>query len=500
MYALQQKIETFRTFHAVKTPRVHKQEFGQYFTPFNIAHFMASLFPRVDDENIKILDPGAGIGGLSCTFLERIQSEKWHVKSLSVDAYEIDSDIIEELSENLENAVFPLNGNTSVHTDSFLEAVSFDAAWNLAEKYTHVIMNPPYKKIAVNSNERKAVRAFGLETVNLYTAFLGAAIASTVQGGYIVAIVPRSFCNGVYYKPFRKFLLSRCAIEHIHLFESRDTAFKDESVLQENIIIMIHKGAAQKNVTVTYSADGQLQDIQKKSLPFEEIVLQSDSERYINIPVPNAVSNTDFHSVHSTLKDIGIQVSTGTIVDFRLRDFLRQNPESETIPLLYSVHFKNHRVQWPVQSKKPNAILSTSETERMFAPRGYYVAVKRFSTKEEKKRIVATLITPDAFSTEAIAFENHLNVFLQDKHGLEKSIAYGLTVWLNTTYLDEKFRLFSGHTQVNATDLRNLPFPTKEQLSQMGKILEKKNEWNQEIFDCIAEEVINGKRSTAKTA
>jgi adenine-specific DNA-methyltransferase len=64
---------------------------------------------------------------------------------------------------------------------------------------------------------------------------------------------------------------------------------------------------------------------------------------------------------------------------------------------------------------------------------------------------------------------------------------------LNTTWLDGKFRLFSGHTQVNATDLRNLPYPTAEQLSNMGRMLEVEREWSQEMFDKIAMEVANGK-------
>ena len=121
------------------------------------------------------------------------------------------------------------------------------------------------------------------------------------------------------------------------------------------------------------------------------------------------------------------------------------------------------------------------------------MAVKRFSAKEEKRRLVASIVTPEDFKDEKTAFENHLNVFMQNKHGLDRHIAYGLTAWLNTTWLDGRFRLFSGHTQVNATDLRNLPYPTARQLSDMGRMLEAEREWSQESFDRIARKVANGR-------
>ena len=53
-----------------------------------------------------------------------------------------------------------------------------------------------------------------------------------------------------------------------------------------------------------------------------------------------------------------------------------------------------------------------------------------------------------------LGFENHLNVLHEDKHGLPEKLAYGLAAFLNTTAVDENFRRFNGHTQVNATDLR----------------------------------------------
>ena len=490
---LREQMENRRIAHANETPAAIKQELGQYFTPGHIADFMASLFPEATGD-IRVLDPGAGIGSLSCALAERIAVEDWDVGSISVDAYEIDQSLVEQLRENLAGCFNGENCEINVLNGDFLSAAAAAVLNGDSPRYTHVIMNPPYKKIRTASREREATKAFGLETVNLYTAFMGAAIVSTVDGGRIVAIVPRSFCNGTYYKPFRKFLLERCAIERIHLFDSRDTAFKDESVLQENIVIMLRKNAAQGDVLLSYSKDGSLEDIQSRSVPFSAIVNPSDKERYINIPpCKECEADIALDGMQSSLNDLGIQASTGSVVDFRAKDDLRMNFEEGSVPLIYSVHFKDWRVRWPVESKRPNAIMHTGATAKLFLPRGYYVAVKRFSAKEEKRRLVASIVTPDDFANDEIAFENHLNVFMQCRHGLDRHVAYGLTAWLNTTWLDRRFRLFSGHTQVNATDLRNLPYPTVEQLSNMGRMLEAKDEWSQETFDKIASEAANGK-------
>ncbi len=483
-----EKLEKERIIHAVKTPLKHKEELGQYFTPYPIAHFMSSLFP-VTNKKIRLLDPGAGIGTLSCSFMERIAKEKWNTPDIHVSAYDIDKDIYSILNENLaaSSSVFK-KSDYEIFSEDFLEKTSFEYSRKINETYTHVIMNPPYKKIQTKSKERQSARTFGLETVNLYSAFMGAAISLTEDNGYIVAIVPRSFCNGVYYKPFREFILKSCAIKHIHLFESRDKAFKDEAVLQENIIIMLQKNAKQGNVKISYCKDDSFIGLSEFDTPFSQILYKDDKEKYFHIPTKQQLG-TEPPTVYSNLKDLKISVSTGPIVDFRMKEILRKNYEEKSFPLIYPVHLKNHRLIWPQTSKKPNAIVESEVLKKQLFPKGFYVLVKRFSTKEEKKRIVASLITPNDFINDGIAFENHLNVFHLKKSSLNENIAYGLVCWLNSTYIDEKFRLFSGHTQVNATDLRNLPYPSIEDLEKIGKKIKKYKEWNQQIFDELSEEV-----------
>jgi len=331
-------------------------------------------------------------------------------------------------------------------------------------------MNPPYKKINSNSPHRLALRQIGVETSNLYTAFLALAIKKLVPGGELVAIVPRSFCNGAYFRPFRELLLDEMALRSIHVFEDRNKAFGEDDVLQENIIFHAVKGARQGKVTLSASSGAGFDDLSHRNVSFEQVVEPGDSDRFIRI----ATSATDqavrdrMAAFPFVLSDLGLDVCTGPVVDFRLRDDLRDMPEAGTCPLIYPGHVVGDRVVWPKpDGKKPNAIAITPESKKWLMPDGCYVVVRRFSAKEERRRIVAAVYGPPI--GDWVGFDNKVNVIHCDRAGLDPTLARGVATYLNSTLLDLYFRQFSGHTQVNATDLRMLPFPSLEALTRLGE-------------------------------
>ena len=82
-----------------------------------------------------------------------------------------------------------------------------------------------------------------------------------------------------------------------------------------------------------------------------------------------------------------------------------------------------------------------------------------------------------------LGFENHLNVLHEDKHGLPEQLAYGLAAFLNTTAVDENFRRFNGHTQVNATDLRVMKYPDRKTLTALGSWALSQDALTQSMMD-----------------
>jgi len=485
-------IERKRLQISRQTEAAKKSKLGQFFTPQPIAEFMADLFPPASGP-CRLLDAGAGIGSLSSAFLNRwMTGSGFDFSEVSLDVYEIDRSLGLTLNESIKAFSHDPRFSFTVHHEDFvIETVErlTNGLFSMPPPvYTHVILNPPYKKIQSSSLHRKHLERVGLQTVNLYSAFVALGLALCGKGGQVVAIIPRSFCNGPYYRPFREFLLQHSAIRNLHLFESRTSAFKDDGVLQENIILRIEKQGKQTDVDISWSSNDQFSDFSRKIRPFEAIVDPDDPEKFIRIPSGSFETKTPEHTrFHHRLEELGVEVSTGPVVDFRLKNFLSPMPEEGCIPLLYPCHFKREGLTWPLEdSKKPNAIRRASETEKWLFPSGNYCVVRRLSSKEEKRRVVAGFVGGDDFpGMEKIAFENHLNVFHFKKKGLPPALAKGLSAFLSASCVDETFRSFNGHTQVNATDLRQLKYPDRDKLTQLGAWAMSHPGYTQEELDEI---------------
>lgn len=472
---------------AAKTSAERKSALGQFMTPSSVSEFMAGLFANKKFDQYRLLDAGAGVGSLGCAFADRCEknSLKIPLDHLEVVAYENDPLLIEHLRCNLS---YYHQLRSHVHVSDFL-----DVATEAQPRFTHAILNPPYKKIAAKSPERLLLSSIGIDVPNLYAAFVALALRQLVQGGQLVALIPRSFCNGLYYKAFRKIILQQSAIRHLHLFESRSSAFKADGVLQENMILVLEKGGQQKDVVVSTCKDATFSDLKQHTHAFNQIVFDADTESFIHIPTSNdqGLIERSSQAIYS-LDDLGIKVSTGPVVDFRATEYLHQMPVADCVPLLYPIHLHADKVTWPIEgAKKCNAILKNAVTERSMYKNGFYCAVRRFSSKEERRRIMPTLINPSDFAQyDDLAFENHLNVFHAGKVGLPELVARGLVVYLSSNAIDQSFRRFNGHTQVNVTDLRNMRYPSLEILNELGRWSTQQSQFDQVSVDNKMESVL----------
>ncbi len=481
-----------------------RQELGQFLTPAPIADFMASLFQANWDE-LRLLDAGAGAGALSAALVRRLCAAASKPKRISITAYELDPAMIEPLNRTMADCQqdcerVGVTFSAKVVNQDFIEAVvpmvRGDLFGSKPPEFNAAIVNPPYRKIRSDSSARLLLRSAGIETGNLYTGFLALITRLLKEGAEMVAITPRSFCNGPYFKPFRVNLLETMSLRRLHVFESRSAAFSSDDVLQENIIIQAIKSKAKpKHVVISSSGGDANGTVTERVVPYEEIVSPKDSDQFIHLVSDDnqASARSVMTSLSASLKDLGLTVSTGRVVDFRAKEFLRDQPEAGTAPLIYPCHFNGGFVHWPKEkSRKPNAIVLDERTQELLVPAGIYVLVKRFTSKEERRRVVACIYDPEKVSSDAVGFENHLNYFHIQGGGLPMDFAKGLAVFLNSSVVDNYFRQFNGHTQVNATDLRSFKYPSREQLNRFGITAEFG--MNQEALDELVEKELNGRR------
>jgi adenine-specific DNA-methyltransferase len=499
--ALLVRTEERRRKISARVPAATRQLLGQVFTPRIVADRIAGELRLPHEGTVSVLDPGAGIGSLTTSLVARVLRER-PTLGLRVTAVELDSHLLGELTTTLQDCQqVALSHGVDLTYElvkaDFVEWAVYQVAPTLGLfddplRYDLIIQNPPYRKIGPTSKERRWLSRTGIEVPNLYAAFLSLAAHLLTPGGQMVAITPRSFANGAYFRSFRRDLLATVGIERIRVFHERGALFADSAVLQENIILTVTCGQRPDKVVIATSR-GYDDVAAERRIAYDELVKPGDSQQFIHIPtdVEDDQAADVVATLPATLGDLGIQVSTGRVVDFRAREHLRHYPGEDTVPLIYPGHLRDGRVVWPLPILgKPDALADAPGTRKLMSPAGPYTLVKRFSAKEETRRVVACIFRSHDVPCSWVGFENHLNVFHCQNRPLDDDLATGLALWLNSSVLELYFRQFSGHTQVNATDLRNMRYPSRSQLIELGRAALGQPWPSQERIDKLVEQYI----------
>ncbi|MGU3434342.1 Eco57I restriction-modification methylase domain-containing protein [Actinomycetes bacterium M1A6_2h] len=455
---------------------------GQYFTPAAAARLIAQL-PRLPRGNsMRVLDPGAGSGILTAALAQRVHAERPDMR-LHVVAVENDEALHPALTETLSEVAETTGASFEIVNDDFL-------VWSLTEpeSFDLVIQNPPYAKLRSGSPEQTRLRRAGVTVPNIYAAFMALGAELLKPGGQQVAITPRSWMNGTYYATFRRHYVEAMGIDAIHTFESRSTIFRDTGVLQESVIVSATAGEHPSHVKI-YTSHGHQDEATVRTAQYEEIVTPD----FIHIPASDedaqAVAWMTRHAT-MTLAELGLTVSTGRVVDFRARELLHTTPMPGCVPMVSAPHVRGGSCTHPAGSKKPEWFHADPITSaKLLVPAGTYVLIKRFSSKEERRRVVASVWS----SETPAAFDNKLNFIHTAGQGIDNVLARGLERFLNSTQLDRYFRVFSGHTQVNATDLRQMRFPTRDQL----RLLARYEVSDQDHLDVAVQDVLNQPQEAA---
>ena len=298
------------------------------------------------------------------------------------------------------------------------------------------------------------------------------------ESGKLVYIVPRSFASGLYFRRFREVFFQRVAPTAVHLFESRKDVFKNQTVLQENLVLTARRrigGEALDDGEVLVSHSRGADDLANRQsllVDIDSVLEMASKNRELSIPL----CTQDLELVRavrtwpSTLHSLGLEISTGPVVPFRATQFLAQAGNGNSaVPLLWMQHVRPMTTIWPLPTAdKPQWIEAASESIKLLVEDATYVLLRRFSAKEEKRRLVAAPLLEGSLNADMVGLENHLNYIRGVSRQLDDQLAYGLSALLNSTFLDRYFRVSNGNTQVSATELRAMPLPSEQDIRSIG--------------------------------
>jgi len=486
---------------------------------------MASLF-QSEGNVIRVLDPGAGSGILTCAVAEHLVSRERKPDRLEAEVYESDPKLAELLRESLAYLKEWLSEKgiafeSDVRTDDFVLTHSEAMCQVLGKNpklfkagqqprgFDLAISNPPYFKIPKSDPRAKASSAVIHGQPNIYALFMAVSASMLKSGGQLVFITPRSYTSGPYFRLFRERFFGEMRPELVHVFESRTDAFKRDDILQENIILKARRQAGWAGTTnhgyiwiSSSNGSGDFLKSKKQKIRCDLILDMSSFDKVLYIPTTEEeirVMET-VRSWSGSLRKFGLEISTGPVVPFRAVPLLDGEGEASGshAPLMWMQHVKAMTVQWPIATnRKPQFIRVTDASMKLLVPNKNYVLVRRFSAKEEKRRLVAGPYLSSQLESPWLGLENHLNYIHRPGGELTEEEAWGLSVLYNCSMLDTFFRTLNGNTQVSATELRAMPLPEKEVIIRLGQMA-KDLSHPLENVDVLVETVLESRGRIAK--
>ena len=478
----------------------YRKSQGLYLTPPSVADFMASMMtPR---PKTRLLDPAAGAGILLCAAVEFLVKSTQPPEKIELVAYEIDPELVQHLKQTLDHlTVWAKAAGVKVKADIRCRDFILAEAKTLnigRPAYDAVIANPPYFKIKKADPRAVAAGSVVHGQPNIYGLFMAVSAALLVPGGDFIFITPRSFASGQYFRKFREEFFAMIRPVRTHVFGSRKDTFSRDKVLQENVIlhgihhIHWHNAKAKHRMTVSSSAGlSDLGSAHALDMCLSNTLDTANLATPFRLPVSRndrAIINT-VDKWSGNLKAYGMEISTGPVVPFRATEFLAEEANGITVPLLWMNHVRAMDVHWPNGVKKPQWIDYRPGSIHLLIPNNNYVVLRRFSAKEEHKRLIAAPLLAEQLTGDMIGMENHLNYIHRPGGRLEDVETLGLAALYNSALMDGYFRCVNGNTQVSATELRAIPLPPLTEIEALGRRVQSEPE-NISMIDELVNELV----------
>ncbi|MFN6378948.1 MAG: Eco57I restriction-modification methylase domain-containing protein [Flavobacteriales bacterium] len=500
-------------FYTQQVTASHKKVNGQYFTPTAIARLLAS-YSDASKRSLRILDPGCGTGILSCTLIEHLANSERGIEQIELVVYETDNEVIPFTRQALNNLAswlinkgvkfsyvlhqmdFVLENASVLYSSSLLSL--FEERNNIDTNFDVIISNPPYFKLSKEDKRALVSQMLVSGQPNIYSIFMGVASKLLSAEGELIFITPRSFASGNYFRAFREFFFRAVQIEKIHLFNSRKDAFNRDNVLQETVVIKAINERLNPNKSVLISSSAGIKDILEPEIKYfnsSELVDLDSKEKILHLPTSDKEERimTLVSSWENVLADFNIKVSTGPVVSFRASDFIQDHYENGVVflaPLFWLHNVNKMMLEWPKQGKGKGQFIRIEDgSKSLLIANKNYIFLRRFSTKDDKSRLIAAPYFCNYSKADYIGVENKVNYIYRKGGHLDREEVVGLCALLNSDLFDTYFQVFNGNVNVSATELREMRFPPFRNIIEIGKRIILSNDYSVTNVNTIVNEL-----------
>lgn len=401
-----------------------RKSLGQYMTPRNVREALVDhldLFP-----GMKVLDPGVGTG----EFLASIRDRE---AEANLTGWDIDAEILNFAARNVPQASF--------ENRSALESAD-------EPRFDLVIGNPPYFQFRATPEQKRWFAPVISGRPNIFALFFQVAFEVTRPGGQIAFVVPPSMNNGAYFESLREFIVSSGEIEHLEILGGNDL-FEDANTAAQLIVIRVGAKGDRFHLRRRCEASG-----------FRRVIFSSD---------PREIE-AEFRN-RPTLRELGFEAATGTVVWNQNRDKLTRKPTEESVPLIWAHNIDNGKIKLKEDHKRPQYVVAKKPL------RGPALVVNRIVGAVGRGSLRSALV-PDGL---AFVGENHVNV-IRPRRGVNPKISWeDLLKAMSADEIGERVRRLTGNTQISAKELTHLmPLDVDESL--------RVDEENERLLDQVLNE------------
>lgn len=462
-------------------PDSRRRKLSAYFTPPYICEYIIKRLSEygVSFSSARVLDPACGGAAFLLPVIEKIF---YDLQKSGAEK--------EDIAKVISNSVVGVEINPGLATLCRLlvadliarrVGISIDALANIVIRgdalrisnlglFDIVISNPPYGRVFRYST--KILSRWGKIVtngyVNTYAIFVCHSLEGLRKGGIAALVIPTSFISGPNFFNLREYILSEAHVLGITIVDGRSKVFID--VVQDTCVLFLRK-RGDKREEIISGTECFMIGCGNDIVPLGVVDVPEKGGRAWVLPSLVDASDDIFSGEYDTFSDYGYRVVSGYFVWNRSKDkmFSRSWPREGEYPLIWASNVRNGediKFSSRILGEPDNLISFVAMDDKSVAiQKNSCIVIQRTTNRRQVRRIIAGVILQrDIDQYGGFVSENHTILIAPVNEEKARVPMDVLRKLISSNVFDERYRRFSGTTNVSTKLLRSIPLPKWEKL------------------------------------